>query len=70
MVTVTDSDAADMLEQLRMARERFERGLFLLERATELLEMLWWGLDLDDMRAEVNLFLYACKAHRWERSAQ
>jgi hypothetical protein len=52
--------------ELDAARDRLRRGVELLNLALDLRERLYWGcFDLDDARAEVAVFKYACAAHRW-----
>lgn len=51
----------------RAARARVDAGLDLIDRALDLRERLYFGLDLDDMAAEVRDFKRAVEAHRRRR---
>lgn len=66
-VILTDGELVD---QYRLSRERLDRSVSLLNHALDLHERLWFGLDLDDMRVEVDALKYAVKAHRWWRASQ
>jgi hypothetical protein len=68
-MTVTVSGNA-LVVQLCDARDRLDASVNLLGLALDLREQLWWGFDLDDARAEVDLLKYAVKAHNWWRSMQ
>jgi hypothetical protein len=56
-----------LLRQYRNARDELNAGLALLERAINLREMLEFGLDLDDVAAEVAAFNRAANAHKAKR---
>jgi hypothetical protein len=52
-----------LLLRYRASRRRLNATLDLIDRAIDLREQLWFGLDLDHMREEVRAF---CKiAQRW-----
>ena len=61
------SNDVRLLRQYRNARDELNAGLALLERAINLREMLTFGLDLDDMAAEVAAFKRAANAHKAKR---
>ncbi len=70
-VKVADADADaghDLLARLDAARARLDASVLLLGQALDLREQLWWGIDLDDARDNVNAIKYAVKAHHWWRS--
>lgn len=53
-----------LLEELDVTRDRFERGVALLERAEQLRESLWWQPDLDDARDAVAKLCRDVEVHR------
>jgi hypothetical protein len=59
-----EGEAIDLIKQLNAARDRLDCDTALMQRAIDLRERLWFGLDLDDMRAEVAAFKRACSNFR------
>jgi hypothetical protein len=60
-----------LIAKYRAARGRLNAGLDLIDRSFEIRALLYMGvLDLDDARAAVSVFKYACAAHRWWRRSQ
>jgi hypothetical protein len=57
-----------LLVRLDFARARLDRGVDLMERAIELRQQLQWGLDLDDMRDQVDAFKRDVATNRQEAS--
>jgi hypothetical protein len=59
------TDRHGLQDLLNCARARLDASVTLIGIALNLREQLWWGLETDDMVAEVNLLKYAVKAHKW-----
>jgi hypothetical protein len=57
------------LGRYRSARDALNASLALLGGAIDIREQLRFGLDMDDMRAEVAAFNRACEQHKARRMA-
>ena len=56
-----------LLGRYRSARDALNAGLALLGWAIDIREQLRFGLDLEDMQAEVAAFRRACEQHKARR---
>ena len=61
------STASLLLTQYRSARDALNASVDLLCWAIDIREQLQFGLDLEDMQAEVAAFNRACEAHKARR---
>jgi hypothetical protein len=66
---MTITDTGELVDEYRVARNRLDRSTELLARSLDLREQLWFGLDLDDMRDEIDALELVAEAHKRRRAA-
>lgn len=65
-----DTQASYLIAELDAARARLDAHTALLNRALDLRELLWCGLDFDDITETFDALKRDALAHRWARRDQ